>query len=665
MIITLGVMLVTSLLLVAAFTAANGEIRLTSIDKAQKKAYYAAEAGIQDYEYHLTQNGNYLSYCTEPTPANPALNQVGSTAHRATVPAGNGSEPTNEQYAIQLLPAESSPERKCNPNNIVGTMLEEGTTGAAGTFRIESTGYSGGEERTIVATFKNADFVSYVWYTKYETGDPAIYGTPPAEKPLWFAECGNFYGKRPADGGNPHRCRNNYFISSESVNGPMHTEDHAGVCGSPVFGRSKNDRIEFGSDGFSGDEGFSSENIGCGATPVFKGKHILPEEVLSIEPPPGDEELKHIVESSYLFEGKTEVVLEGATMKIKAHVGTPEEKTTSAVPFPPNGVIYVAGGCAEAYSPFGPKPRYESGEPGSTDSSCGNVYVHGEYTKPLTIVAENDVVINGNLTTPRNGQGEPTSNALLGLIANNFVRIYHPVLKTYEGHAPELDAASHKQTIKVEGKTPALAKEVKVEVKESGTGYKVVVLNKTGVLEETAVLTEAKQLLGLTSPNVVYKEGAKYSEGQAEKLKPLVAKGLNEACNTNGQGALGQLNIEKGECEYTIEPNECNAPNNEGPGRDLSEPIIYAAMLAVKHAVIVDNFNCGKANLKNLNVYGAVAGLYTNGFTGEFSGNSIIHGYPYVANYDNRLQLEEPPHFLNPIQAAWYIQRQTIAPPNP
>ena len=72
---TLLVLLISSVLLVAAFTAANGEIHLTATDTAQKKAYYAAEAGLEDYEYHLTQDGNYLTYCTTPTPENPALNQ--------------------------------------------------------------------------------------------------------------------------------------------------------------------------------------------------------------------------------------------------------------------------------------------------------------------------------------------------------------------------------------------------------------------------------------------------------------------------------------------------------------------------------------------------------------------------------------------------------------
>jgi Tfp pilus assembly protein PilX len=750
LILALTVMLVTSLLLVAAFTAANGEIHLTSTDRAQKKAYYAAEAGIEDYEYHLTQDGNYLSYCTTPTPANPALNQVPSTANRATVPSTSG-EPTNEQYAIQLLPAESdklTADHKCDPLHLVETMVEEEGS-ATGTFRIESTGYSGGEERTIVATFRNANFVSYVWYTKYETGDPAIYGEPPPEKPNYFTECGNFYGIRPAQGGSPLRCADNLFFGGESVNGPMHTADHAGICGSPVFGRNENDRIEFGNGGKPEGEGYSNEICSEASTPVFKGKHILPKEVLSIEPPPGDEELKHIVEPANLYEEKTEIILEGSTMTVKTHVGSKvlgkEEKTTSGVAYPANGVIYVSGGCGQKYSPFGPVPRYAGNEVGAeSDTTCGNVYVHGEYTTSLTIAAENDVVINGNITTPVNGEGTPTTNALLGLIANNFVRIYHPVVETYEGTGPELEttgvqleSALHKETIRAE----PLESGLKMEVKNSGSEYEIVITNsKSAVLEKTGMLTAASQLLSLTTKYVKYTEGAKYAEGSAEKLKPFaarsfgvvtispekpnlgkelqveveeagskskvkikntkgevletkevekaseltgststakyeqkggsnlqgvneklkagVSKWLDEKCKQY-QGATEKFNATVRMCEYTDNGLfSCDAPNSP---KDLHEPTIYAAMLAVKHGVIVDNFSCGESTLGPLKVYGAVAGLYTNGYSGSLY-ESKFHGYGYNANYDNRLQVEEPPHFLNPVQAAWYIQRQTLAP---
>jgi hypothetical protein len=418
------------------------------------------------------------------------------------------------------------------------------------------------------------------------------------------------------------------------------------------------------------------------------------------------------------------------------------------VEYPPNGIIYVTGGCTEAYTPYGPKPRYYGNTAGAvSDTTCGNVYVHGEYTKSLTIAAENDVVINGNLTTPVNGEGTPTTNALLGLIANNFVRIYHPVVETYEGKGPELETtgvqlkgASHEETIRAE----PLESGLKMEVKNSGSEYEIVVTNsKYEVLEKIGPFTEASQLLGLKTKYVKYTEGTKYAEGKAEalksfaarlfgvvkispekpnlgkelqveveegvvptkskvkiknaggtvletkevekasqltgstsnakyeqngashaqgeneKLKTGVSKWLDEKCNENGQKKMESFDSTVRLCEYTDEPAECDAKNSS---EDLIEPTIYAAMLAVKHAVIVDNFTCGLANLKNLDIYGAVAGLYTDGFTGQFSGSTIIHGYPYDANYDNRLQIEEPPHFLNPVQAAWYVQRQTIAP---
>jgi Tfp pilus assembly protein PilX len=572
LIVVLGITLVTAMLLVAAFTSARGEIHLTSTDAAEKKAYYAAEAGIEDYEYHLTQDGNYLSYCTEPPSANSALNQYykegtktplsTSELKTAEVPAhevSGVSEKTEETYAIQLLPAESDTEATphCNTSNLVGSMLEE-QGAATGTFRIESTGFYQGHQRSLVATFRNANFVSYVWYTKYETFDPSKYGTPIR------TQCENFYGKRPGES----QCQNNYFISGESVNGPMHTEDHVGICGKPVFGRTPTDRIEFGqlkteTLGYS-----VEEDGGCsgGAHPEFKGTHIPPTEVKPLEPPPGDEELLHIVEEKYHYTNKTEIVLTGTTMTVTQNKGSASETTESNVPFPPNGVIYVSGSCGTLYSPFGPKPGY------TEDSGCGNVYVHGEYAASLTIAAQNDIIINGNLLTPRSGE-TPTTNALLGLIANNFVRIYHPVAKTYAA---------------------------------SGT-----------------------------------------------------------SCN-NGDKYNSTLQV----CEYTNTASSCDAPNmssaeaqKAGVIEDLKNPEIYAAILALKHAVVVDNYDCGAASLEHLNIYGAVAGLFSNGLTGEFNGSTgvIEHGYPYNANYDNRLQIEEPPHFLNPIQAAWYIQRQTLA----
>lgn len=553
LIVTLGVLLVSSLLMGAAFVAAEGDIHLTQGDTAAKKAYYAAQAGIQDYEYHLTQDGNYLNYCTTPSPENPALNQAYKTGtetplkaselNKAEVPAGPKGESSGEKYALQLLPAESDnvKPKKCETSNVVESMIEQKLGSAAGSFRLQSTGFAEGKKSTIVATIKNLNFVSYVWYTVYETGDSSLYGQG-------GPNCAFFYGE---PGRSACSTFDNYFITGESVNGPMHTEDHLRICGEPKFGRNENDRIEFGNgkNKKAGEKGYSTE--GCSGGPEFKGKLIPPNETKSIKPPPGDEELEHIAESSYKFEGKTEIVLTGETMTIIEHVGShptleeeekeekKKEATKTGVAFPPSGVIYVSGTCGTLYSPFGPVPSY------TTDTECGNVYVHGEYKKSLTIAAQNDVIINGNITTPVSGE-KPSTNAMLGLIANNFVRVYHPL--------------------------------------------------------------------------------------------------------------IGKREQKFGKCgSPAAENDEVN---------DFKKFTIYAAILALKHSFIVDNFDCGKPFPEGLNVYGALAGLFTNGMTGLFnkSTGKEEHGYGYNLKYDNRLQVAEPPHFLNPIQAAWYVQRETLAP---
>jgi hypothetical protein len=264
-----------------------------------------------------------------------------------------------------------------------------------------------------------------------------------------------------------------------------------------------------------------------------------------------------------------------------------KETTTAGVAFPSNGVIYVSGsenGTCQEYSPFGPSPGYTEG------SACGNVYVQGEYSKALTIAAQNDVIVNGNVfpssvTTLGN---EPTGNAMLGLIANNFVRIYHPVNKTY---------------------TKTAGSKCKEEEYEGSNGVKHKILDKE-----------------LSSTECEY---------------------TNEVHHYGTEVALA--------CDATNDTvSTTTVP------KDLEEPFVYAGILALKHSFIVDNFECGTPTLKNLNVYGAVAGEFTNGMTGVFSGTTAIHGYGYNLKYDNRLQAAEPPHFLNPIQAAWYIQRQTL-----
>jgi hypothetical protein len=85
--------------------------------------------------------------------------------------------------------------------------------------------------------------------------------------------------------------------------------------------------------------------------------------------------------------------------------------STTSQALPANGVIYVQNGtCGAIYS--APQTYTEP-------SGCGNVYVKGSTSKSLTIASARDIIVTDNLTR--------TSNNMIGLIADGFVRVYHPV----------------------------------------------------------------------------------------------------------------------------------------------------------------------------------------------------------------------------------------------
>ena len=195
---------------------------------------------------------------------------------------------------------------------------------------------------------------------------------------------------------------------------------------------------------------------------------------------------------------------------------TRRDGTVVSLDLPANGIVYVQndGNCGVGYS---------LAQTYNSPSACGDVYVKGDYSRDLTIAADNDVIVDGNLT--RNSDG-----LLLGLIANNFVRVYHPV----------------------------------------------------------------------TNPS-----------------------------STSCANATGTL----------------------------EDPVIQAAILALNHSFIVDNWYCG-AGLGDLTVDGAIAQRFRGPVGQGISGGEADHGYIKEYVYNDRLRYREPPYFLDPVQSAWRVARQ-------
>jgi Tfp pilus assembly protein PilX len=402
MIIAIGVMFVTSLLLAAAFTAANGDIKLTYHESIQKQAYYAALAGIQEYEYKMQANPDYWETCVSPS---------------NTVPQEPG-----ERYEIKLLVASTAKGlTECSTSKPFESMIESSGS-VANTFRIQSTGYAGTVSHTIVATFKVIGFLNYVYYTNFETEDPGLYGG---------AKGCEVYRKERESWDKSHsseECQEIQFIgengTNDEVKGPMHTNDAADICGTPIFGRAGHlpaDVVEMNRGTYAGESGCSNKATYNTATKSYtKGVELVP--------PTSDESLSQYVEPENEFTGVTHLTLNGSTITVE-NAGVPGGKET--IEWPKNGLIWVKANssgkesCEYNYNPL----KSDESEEQSEEVNCGNVYVSGQYTSALTIGAADDVIINGNISpTSVTTLGEvPTGTSTLGLIANNYVRVYHPV----------------------------------------------------------------------------------------------------------------------------------------------------------------------------------------------------------------------------------------------
>ncbi len=105
----------------------------------------------------------------------------------------------------------------------------------------------------------------------------------------------------------------------------------------------------------------------------------------------------------------------------------------------------------------------------------------------------------------------------------------------------------------------------------------------------------------------------------------------------------------------------CNS-NVDVASQTLSNPVIDAALLALDHSFMADNYGCGSAsNLGNLNIHGAIAQYY-RGAVSTGSGSPTT-GYAKNYNYDDRLASLLPPYLFDISNAGWHISRETLCVP--
>ncbi len=430
MIIALGVMFVTGLILVAAFTVANGDVHSSHRSTLEKQAYYAALAGIQQYEATLQSEPNYWQTCKTLKSRVPE----GKTAAEEKLLE---EEERGERYVVKPVPATG--QSACS-TELPFTSMIESKGAVANTFRIRSTGTAGRQgsksesaERSVIASFGVSGFLQYVYYTNFETIDPALYEK---NEETLANECrGKYYKEWSKTNKNCEKKVINW-VSGDHTEGPMHTNDSALVSGGATFGREKaepKDQVEING-------GTYGSSAGCASTAkYYTTTKCYNEKGPTLTPPPSDESLEFYVEESNRLKGVSKLVLKGNEIvdtyfTLSAGKYTEAKKT---IPWPTNGLIYVEnnGTCSYEY-------EYENADTSTEvekEKGCANVYVEGVYEKSLTIASYDDVIINGSvypssvsgkLASSGSEATKPSGTPVLGLIANNFVRVYHPCVST-------------------------------------------------------------------------------------------------------------------------------------------------------------------------------------------------------------------------------------------
>ncbi|MGH2661713.1 MAG: pilus assembly PilX N-terminal domain-containing protein [Actinomycetota bacterium] len=388
---------VTLALVTVAVQSAVSSRSLSRRDQDWNASLAAAEAGIDDYLSRLNRDDSYWLYSATNPPSD------GNQAFTDWVPIPG---PANEG------------DFRYDPDT--SRLVSEGVVSLTSTGRVRGT------TRTVQVALRKRNFLDYLYFTDYETKDPAAYNTgfpdfdefTPTEAQTLCER--HYYGVPPRD----PDCTDIYFFSRDTLNGPVHSNDAILISGTPRF---------MGEVTTSWDDPSGRRWRGSG-NPSF-ARPGDPELVSPLTLPPSNTAIRTEADAALggtgcLYTGPTSIVLNpNGTMDVDSDFTLPGSGNCSTglgVALPPNGVIYVQN--VPAGHPNAGCTTHPLGYPITNDItnySCrdGDVFLEGTLNGRLTIAAEHDITVVWHVTYA----GGLAGDDILGLVANNYVQVYHPV----------------------------------------------------------------------------------------------------------------------------------------------------------------------------------------------------------------------------------------------
>ncbi|HZR15335.1 MAG TPA: hypothetical protein VFC33_19015 [Acidimicrobiia bacterium] len=416
------------LLATAAIGYGIGSQDISRHDENWNGALAAANAGVDDFVFRLNQNSNY--YTTVP--------QVPNATAWTNLAGGSTGTASNAQFRYSIL----------DPNELA----------KKGTVTVLSSGKVGNAVRTVQATLRRRSFIDYLYFTDYETMDPSLYTGNPFTPSQAQTQCAHHY----YDGRNSN-CVEISFGPFDVINGPLHSNDAYLVCnGAKFLGATSTSWL--GPNGNKTGKLYRPNSCGSGS-PVF-AQPGDPHYADPLTMPPSNTSIKNetraydgVTGGACLYTGPTAITFNSnGTMTVDSPFskntangcpvntwnGTGSRPAPVTGSLPVDGVIYVqnvpaslgdanyTNGCPYSVrfnnSGSNPLRNHPLGYPIANDVTTygcrnGDAFVQGTVKGQVTVAAENNVEVVGNLTYA----GGLTGSDILGLAANNFVEVYHPV----------------------------------------------------------------------------------------------------------------------------------------------------------------------------------------------------------------------------------------------
>lgn len=464
----LGAMAVVTLFLLTSLAFVLGQAPPARESQDAKAALAAAQAGIDEYVARLTANDSYWTVGSSD-PANPAF-----TTGR-TIP-GTGGRGASYRYEVLSGAADTARE------GVVRLRVTGTSQPGNGTAPVS---------RTLTATLQPKGFLRYIYFSDVEVLDPdlfytftyvtvngaqywnsGLYGTRYRFADLGpgvRSACGRYYAagrSTPSFAVSPalpvrvwdtstntatattvtagtatgFSCLEIQWASGDVVQGPLHSNDALQVGGSPLF----TDPVTESSWATPPDPsrrwwGSGQPLLTSGSTrgywPVYAAPLAMPNgnsELLAYVEPRVDEPTAPPGPGCY-YTGQTRIVFQGTTMRVLSPSTTnapsrcldvANRAVEQTKPVPP--VVYVdstAAACSYGQVGYPIANEWLGGV--TTDYACsrGTVFVRGQVDGQVTVAAKDDVVVTGDLTVQDGGAGTDVA----GLVAGNYVWVYHPV----------------------------------------------------------------------------------------------------------------------------------------------------------------------------------------------------------------------------------------------